>query len=435
LTAAPAAAAQQLDEHEAYSGVLALTGSLPKGVGRSELLLACQEGKGRVVDSFFAQTTLTEAAEARAHEVLAASVEMAAEHNRGAVLKTLIDHGADAHRTAALHLAIRNGHVNIVQHLVTKVGVSVNAVDGDGRSPLHVAAAANQPKVATLLIKHCASIDATDPDGCTAYDIAVSLRWKEMQRVLTEPSVLFWNRSSRASRLYKQQEYELACEHYEAALRHLEQMETVPSNDTLSTVCFNYGRAAQAMGSLSLAISLFTRAIAASKRHERAVDNRAECHLGLGDYEAAQADLRELTTTYTVGADVNARQAWLRRLADIHALQRAEPHEILGVDRFATAADVRKAYHHACLQHHPDKHASSGDDARAKAKHHFRRIQAAYERLSASSANGGGAQRNAWQARAAAGAYGAPAGNRRYASHATNAWWDADGFDDDEGDE
>ena len=52
------------------------------------------------------------------------------------------------------------------------------------------------------------------------------MRWREMQRVLQDPGILFWNRSTRATRLYKAQEYELACDYYERALAEMDRMTT-----------------------------------------------------------------------------------------------------------------------------------------------------------------------------------------------------------------
>jgi DnaJ-domain-containing protein 1 len=46
-------------------------------------------------------------------------------------------------------------------------------------------------------------------------------------------------------------------------------------------------------------------------------------------------------------------------------------------------AEVRKAYRQLCLNWHPDKHASSTEDQRERARHRFCRIQAAYEKLQA----------------------------------------------------
>ena len=367
-----------------YDAVQAVIVDLPTPVSREELVAACHDGKGRAVDGFFSQFVLSEAVEQEAQEALVEALEAGTVANRGAIIKTLIDGGCDAHRTAALHLSIKHGHVSILAHLVSKVGMSVNTVDADGSSPLHIAALANQPKAAQFLLKNSASIDATDAEGRTALDIAMSLRWREMQRVLTDPATLFFNRAARATRLYKQGEFELACETYEVALSHMEEMGTPPPAENRATFYFNYARAAQSASSLTRAIDLFNHVLTVSPRHERAISGRAECHASLGDLDSAMSDLRELTSNYAAGAEASVRQGWNKRLAEVSARLKEEPHKALGVERFATPTEIRKAYRAACLQYHPDKHASSTDDARAKAKFKFERIQAAYEKLSAS---------------------------------------------------
>ncbi|KGQ04816.1 DnaJ subfamily C member 9 [Beauveria bassiana D1-5] len=56
-----------------------------------------------------------------------------------------------------------------------------------------------------------------------------------------------------------------------------------------------------------------------------------------------------------------------------------EPYEVLGLERTATADDVKKAYRKAALKHHPDKVA---DSERAKAHETFQSVAFAYAVLS-----------------------------------------------------
>ena len=70
---------------------------------------------------------------------------------------------------------------------------------------MQVAAESNQPKAAQWLLRNSAFVDASDGDGSTALEIAARFRWKEMQRVLSDPTLLFWNRANRATKLYKAQ--------------------------------------------------------------------------------------------------------------------------------------------------------------------------------------------------------------------------------------
>ena len=96
----------------AYTDVRAVLKELPSGMNGRELVAACKEGKGRAVDGFMSQIALSDAVEATAQDVLVEGLEAAVSNNRGALLKTLLDAGADVHRTSALHLAIQHGHVS-----------------------------------------------------------------------------------------------------------------------------------------------------------------------------------------------------------------------------------------------------------------------------------------------------------------------------------
>ena len=49
--------------------------------------------------------------------------------------------------------------------------------------------------------------------------------------------------------------------------------------------------------------------------------------------------------------------------------------QVLGVEARATDAELKKAYRQLCLTWHPDKHASSTEDQRERARHRFARIQ------------------------------------------------------------
>ncbi|HEX6927666.1 MAG TPA: DnaJ domain-containing protein, partial [Gammaproteobacteria bacterium] len=68
--------------------------------------------------------------------------------------------------------------------------------------------------------------------------------------------------------------------------------------------------------------------------------------------------------------------------------ERAEPslsdaYAVLGVDRTASDAEVKKAYRRLMSQHHPDKLAAKGlpEDMRELAEEKTREILAAYEQV------------------------------------------------------
>ena len=102
------------------------------------------------------------------------------------------------------------------------------------------------------------------------------------------------------------------------------------------------------------------------------VEQRAECYFSLCDYTTAIADWTSLRGS--PAANAAAKAGWLRRVCASKEILNRPPHEVLGLSSTASEAEVRKAYRTACLSFHPDKHASSSNDARTRAKHRFERI-------------------------------------------------------------
>ena len=56
-------------------------------------------------------------------------------------------------------------------------------------------------------------------------------------------------------------------------------------------------------------------------------------------------------------------------------------YDILGVDKNATADELRKAYKKMAVKYHPDKHASKSDDERKEAEEKFKKMAEAYDVL------------------------------------------------------
>ena len=222
--------------------------------------------------------------------------------------------------------------------------------------------------------------------------MAELFKWKQMQQVLKDPSLLFFNRAARATKLYKAGEFEPACEAYALAQNEMERMvHSRPTGETIATFFFNYARSSQSMGgAFCQSIRLFSQVLDASPKHERALDARAVCHNALGDFESALADLAELQTKFKTSAETATVRSWAQRVAEIKAEQRKAAHDVLGVERDADEAEVKKVYRKLCLNWHPDKHASSTEDQRERARHRFARIQAAYEKMHASGRSSSG---------------------------------------------
>jgi len=62
--------------------------------------------------------------------------------------------------------------------------------------------------------------------------------------------------------------------------------------------------------------------------------------------------------------------------------KRQSLYEVLGVESDATAEQLRKAYHKAALQWHPDKHAQGDAAQQAEAHAKFTELRAAWAVLS-----------------------------------------------------
>ena len=56
-------------------------------------------------------------------------------------------------------------------------------------------------------------------------------------------------------------------------------------------------------------------------------------------------------------------------------------YNILGVQKGASASEIKKAYRKMAVKHHPDKFNKSGEEQLKAAKEKFQKIQEAYEQI------------------------------------------------------
>lgn len=67
---------------------------------------------------------------------------------------------------------------------------------------------------------------------------------------------------------------------------------------------------------------------------------------------------------------------------EIKKAKRKNYYTILGVDKNAGEADIKKAYKKAAIKWHPDKHANASEEERAEAEAQFKEIGEAFAVLS-----------------------------------------------------
>ncbi|KAJ1464411.1 ankyrin repeat protein, partial [Baffinella frigidus] len=81
----------------------------------------------------------------------------------------------------ALHIAVESKFIDAIELLIAN-GANVNARDGCGRTPLHLAVAPllskPSPLVVDLLIHHHADVNVLDRDGMTP--LALSVQFKNL---------------------------------------------------------------------------------------------------------------------------------------------------------------------------------------------------------------------------------------------------------------
>ena len=56
-------------------------------------------------------------------------------------------------------------------------------------------------------------------------------------------------------------------------------------------------------------------------------------------------------------------------------------YEVLGVDKSASAEEIKKAYRKMAVKYHPDKVATLGEDVQKAAEEKFKAISQAYEAI------------------------------------------------------
>lgn len=120
---------------------------------------------------------------------------------------------------------------------------------------------------------------------------------------------------------------------------------------------------------------------------------RAKCYSDLHNYKECIKDYKAaLKIKYTIEIEIALKKAKRdkereakRKFYEEKKYKRRKNknyYDILGLDRYATAMDIRRAYKKLALKHHPDRHVNESESFRREQEGIFKVIGNAYEVLS-----------------------------------------------------
>lgn len=122
-----------------------------------------------------------------------------------------------------------------------------------------------------------------------------------------------------------------------------------------------------------------TAALKLDETYLKALLRRASCYTDLGDYEEAVRDYEKV-------CKLNKSREHKKLLQDaklaLKKSKRKDYYKILGVDKNASDADIKKAYRKQALLLHPDRHANETEDKKKEQEKKFKELGEAYGILS-----------------------------------------------------
>lgn len=127
------------------------------------------------------------------------------------------------------------------------------------------------------------------------------------------------------------------------------------------------------------AVSDCTAALTLDDTYLKALLRRASCYSDLGEYEEAVRDYEKV-------CKLNKSREHKKLLQDaklaLKKSKRKDYYKILGVDKNASDADIKKAYRKQALLLHPDRHANETEDKKKEQEKKFKELGEAYGILS-----------------------------------------------------
>ncbi|KAI8501549.1 DnaJ sub C member 7 [Branchiostoma belcheri] len=221
----------------------------------------------------------------------------------------------------------------------------------------------------------CLHYNGDEQGSYSKFDRALKLE-KHHSRTLAflETSCQLAARKEEGNVAFKSGDHQKAYDLYTEAL-------TIDPENKLTNAKLYNNRAAVCvkLGRLNDAIRDCTQAIELDPSYIKAISRRATCYMETECFEEA---IRDFETLYKL----NPTPENEKLLGEARQKQKlnvqSDFYQVLGVERFATAEEIKKAYRKLALKCHPDKHAGASEDEKIATEKTFKAIGEAHKTLS-----------------------------------------------------
>ncbi|CAG8436624.1 11068_t:CDS:2 [Scutellospora calospora] len=182
--------------------------------------------------------------------------------------------------------------------------------------------------------------------------------------------ILLKSQKNAGNEAFKKEDFNKAYEIYTLAL------EIDPENkNTNSKLYSNRSAVLVKQGKLVEAIKDMDKALELDPAFVKVLKRRADTYMKLEKYSEAVQDLKAALEIDSTNQELRRELHNAER--ELKKASRKDYYKILGISKYASESDIKKAYRKAALQHHPDKNCG---DSEAEVK--FKEIGEAYAILS-----------------------------------------------------
>jgi DnaJ family protein C protein 7 len=166
----------------------------------------------------------------------------------------------------------------------------------------------------------------------------------------------------------------------EAYSTYTEALKLEPKNNLANMKLF-YNRAlvCSRLSRLTEAVADCSSALEISENNQHVLLLRARCYMDLGEFDKSVRD-------YKKAFEIDKSQGTRKLLEDAKSAlknsERKDYYSIFGVNKNASADEIKKAYRKKALIHHPDRHMNASEADRKEQEKKFKEVGAAFEILS-----------------------------------------------------